>query len=185
MMSMRLQNTIDAGMTHSGQAPLSFEQEHLWRAGCVPNIPPMALLLKGTLNVAALAKALDQMIERHAALRTIVRDSGNGPAQEILPTMDVKWIVEDLTGTSEDCHRTVAHHSLRGHGMQPFDVSRGPLLRIGLLRLADLDHILFFTMHHIISDLWSFRIFIQELAAFYTSHADNQPLALEPPGMHY
>ncbi|MEM8961370.1 MAG: non-ribosomal peptide synthase/polyketide synthase, partial [Acidobacteriota bacterium] len=157
------------------ELPLSFAQERLWfLARLEPDSPayhiPTPVRLRGTLDVEALASALSTVVSRHEALRTVFREVDGDPVQVVLPAAPVALPVEDVTSEALSLEDTVVA-SLRADALEPFDLSTGPLLRARLLRVADDDHVLSLTMHHIVSDGWSVGVLIRELAALYAGES--------------
>ncbi|HEX8431163.1 MAG TPA: amino acid adenylation domain-containing protein, partial [Longimicrobium sp.] len=151
---------------------LSFAQQRLWfleqmgGLGATYHIPA-ALRLTGELDHAAMRRALDRIVQRHEALRTTFARVDGEPVQLIAPAEASRFHLEE--------------HDLRGHAdagaelrrltarviATPFDLERGPLIRGGLVRLGDDDHVLVVAMHHIVSDGWSMGVLTQELSALY------------------
>ncbi|MEM8964512.1 MAG: amino acid adenylation domain-containing protein, partial [Acidobacteriota bacterium] len=159
----------------SVELPLSFAQERLWfLARLEPDSPayhiPTPVRLRGTLDVEALSSALSTVVSRHEALRTVFREVDGDPVQVVLPDASVALPVEDMTSEASSLEDTVLA-SLRADALEPFDLSTGPLLRARLLRVADDDHVLSLTMHHIVSDGWSVGVLIRELAALYAGES--------------
>ncbi|HYO16003.1 MAG TPA: amino acid adenylation domain-containing protein, partial [Thermoanaerobaculia bacterium] len=150
-----------------GAPPASFAQERLWfldqlgdeRASY--NIP-VALALRGPLDTAALAAALDEMVRRHEALRTTFASEEGRVVQVIAPSLCLPLPVVDLEGSSGEVWRLAREEAGR-----LFDLSRGPLLRTTLLRLGSEEHLLLLTMHHIVSDGWSIGVLLRELSILY------------------
>ncbi|HEY0604518.1 MAG TPA: amino acid adenylation domain-containing protein, partial [Herpetosiphonaceae bacterium] len=168
--------------------PLSFAQQRLWFLdqlepdSATYNIPA-AWRLHGPLDVAALEQSLTTIVERHEALRTIFTTTADGqPVQVIAPPQPVPLPLIDLhpEGTRlpaserEDVVLRLAGTEAR----QPFDLARGPLIRATLLRLAETDHVLLLTMHHIVSDGWSMEVFARELVPIYTALIAGMPASL-------
>src|SRR5690606_6242527 len=119
---------------------------------------------RGALNVEALSRAFQEIARRHEALRTTFEldDDGNAVAvAQAPPTFDLP--ISDLGGLDEAERETAVQHAVAHDAAAPFDLERGPLLRVALLRLATDDHVLLFTMHHIVSDGWSMGIFVDEM----------------------
>jgi amino acid adenylation domain-containing protein len=133
---------------------------------------PAALRIRGRLNVTALERALHQVIARHEALRTQFTCDGD-LAQEISPEAQVQLRSRDLTSASDK--ETALREALTNESRLPFDLSRAPLLRATLFRLADADHALLIVMHHSIWDGWSMGIFFSELEACYHAAATHSP----------
>jgi amino acid adenylation domain-containing protein len=163
--------------------PLSFAQQRLWflqqwePVAAAYNIPA-AVRLKGFLDVSALARSLEEMLRRHEALRTIFQDVNGQPVQVISPPRAWSLPVVELSSLSAEEREAEAMRLAREESQHLFDLSEGPLLRASLLRLAQDEHILLLTMHHIVSDGWSIGVFIRELTALYKAFSTGQPSAL-------
>ncbi|MET0395249.1 MAG: non-ribosomal peptide synthase/polyketide synthase, partial [Longimicrobiaceae bacterium] len=159
-------------VTRDGPLPLSFAQQRLWLVDQLePGSPaynmPYALRLRGELDTAALRASLDELVGRHETLRTTFSAGGGEPAQVVHPPTAVAMPVVDLRGVP-DAEREAGR--LAGEeAMRPFDLGQGPLLRSMLLRLADGDHVLCFTLHHIVSDGWSMQVLVREVSALYAA----------------
>jgi amino acid adenylation domain-containing protein len=163
--------------------PLSFAQQRLWfldqlAPGMVMYNIATPLRLTGTLNLAALYRSLCAIIQRHEALRTTFALMGSRPIQIIVPTLALRLPVVDLSGLPEAEREAEAMQRATAESQQPFDLARGPLLRITLLRLGELEHLMLLTMHHIISDGWSIGVFVRELAALYNACCAGSPASL-------
>ena len=116
--------------------------------------------MRGRLDIEALRRTIETMVERHEALRTTFVSDGDEPLQQIhaatawaLPWFDV--VASEVAGRAQ------------AEAARPFDLASGPLLRTTLLRLGDEDHVLLVTMHHIVSDGWSLGVLVRELMALY------------------
>ncbi|MGE5325043.1 MAG: amino acid adenylation domain-containing protein [Actinomycetota bacterium] len=164
-------------------APLSFAQQRLWfldqydPQSTLYNLPA-ALRLQGPLDVAALEKSLNEIIQRHESLRTTFEIAGERPVQIVHEPSFCKLPITDLRNlgleeSSRTANKLIAEEAERG-----FDLANGPLLRTQLIRISPTDHIFLVTMHHIVSDGWSIKIFIHELAAFYDANCRNHKCSL-------
>ncbi|HEX7330764.1 MAG TPA: amino acid adenylation domain-containing protein, partial [Pyrinomonadaceae bacterium] len=171
-------------------APLSFAQQRLWfieqleATGSSLNVP-VTLRLTGDLNVAALEKTMNEIVRRHEVLRTTFRLEEGEPVQVIHPASLTKLEVEDLTGVPESEREAEAQRLVKEEGRRPFDLSRGPLLRVRLLKINDNDHIFLSTMHHIVSDGWSMSLLIREMAALYEAFTTGALSPLPEPEIQY
>jgi amino acid adenylation domain-containing protein len=168
-------------ISRDGQLPLSFSQERLWfldqlePGGYTYNLLA-AYHLKGDLNINALERSINEIIARHEVLRTVFKSVGGQPEQIILPSMAISIPLLDLRGVvSEGERQSEVRRLSREEAQRPFDLARGPLLRISLLRLTDNEYILFRAMHHIIIDGWSGGVLFRELAQFYEAFSNNRP----------
>ena len=152
--------------------PLSFAQQRLWFLDQLePNSSsyniPLIHRLRGPLNLAALEWSLQEIVRRHEALRTTFHMLNDEPVQAIAEEAHLTISVTDLSrldpSRSEQEARRLAAEDIR----RPFDLTRGPLLRPSLFKIAAEDHALVLNMHHIISDRWSMGVLSQELSALY------------------
>jgi hypothetical protein len=154
--------------------PLSHAQERLWYVeqltpGLAAYNVPLAVRLTGRLDRAALAAALQGVVERHEALRTGFRTEAGQPVQVIAPAGEARVPlprVDLATLAPEDREREVARLAAEEAGAA-FDLRRSPLLRARLLALGSAEHVLLLTLHHIVSDRWSMGVLMSELAALY------------------
>jgi amino acid adenylation domain-containing protein len=171
-----------------GPLPLSFAQQRLWfleqftPGGAAYNVP-LAIRLRGPLDGRALAAALNEIVRRHAALRTRFRTEGGAPVQEIVPELRIEVPVTDVSGAPDGM--AAALEAARAEVAAPFDLARGPLLRARLLQLGPHDHVLALVLHHIATDGWSMGVIREELAALYGACRAGRPSPLEEPGPRY
>ncbi|MBV9774815.1 MAG: amino acid adenylation domain-containing protein, partial [Gemmatimonadetes bacterium] len=164
-----------------GPLPLSFAQQRLWvvdrlEPGSAAYHLPSALRLRGPLDTAALRASLDALVARHESLRTTFAERGGVPVQVIHPPAPVPLPVLDLRELPEA--EREATRLAAAEAQRPFDLARGPLLRSTLLRLADDDHVLCFTMHHVVSDGWSMGVLVREVSALYNALSRGEPSPL-------
>ena len=171
--------------------PLSFGQEQLWfldrfEPGLSTYNIPCTLRIRGPLDVPALARALEAVVERHEALRTrFVSDAEGDPHQEIGEPECIDLPLLDLAGAGAgaDAGPEAAQARLRdlvrAAWDRPFDLSQGPLIRFELARTAPDEHVLVAVVHHIVFDGWSAGVLLREVAALYeaqvTGHASQLP----------
>ncbi|MFN7949388.1 MAG: amino acid adenylation domain-containing protein [Blastocatellia bacterium] len=168
--------------------PLSFAQRRLWfldqlEPGTATYNLRRIVRIDGPLNVAALRRAWQTIIDRHDILRTTFTASDGQPSQIIAPALTIELPLTDLSNTPQS--EREAERLAMETAAQPFDLQRGPLLRGRLLRLSDETHYLAVVFHHIISDGWSLGIFFRELGALYQAFASAQPAALPPLEIQY
>ena len=155
--------------------PLSFAQERLWFMDQLePNRPiynlPDTNFFRGPLNLDALRRSLNEIVRRHESLRTTFRTNNGSAVQVIAPPQPLSCEVIDLTGLPVAERRPEAQRLADEESQQPFDLTRGPLFRVKLVRLAEEEHLLLLTMHHIISDGWSLQVMARELASLYEAY---------------
>jgi len=164
-----------------GRLPLSFAQERLWfleqlEGALTAYNMPSAHRLKGRLDFEALRCALEWVVQRHETLRTTFELYKDNPVQIISEIERFELPQMDLTICSPEKRETEIIRLNRVEADRPFNLKRDPMLRACLLRLAENEHVLLLTLHHIASDGWSIGILWRELSESYASFAAN----LEP-----
>lgn len=152
--------------------PLSFSQERFWFLDQLSpessfNNIPVALRMTGTLDRESLHRALAEIVQRHEILRARCVVSQGYPGQVIAPRLDLPLPIEDLTGLPDSAQEEQVGLLLLKEARQSFDLAAGPLIRARLLRLSQAQHVLLLTIHHIVADGWSMRIFAHELSRLY------------------
>ncbi|MGN6152349.1 MAG: non-ribosomal peptide synthetase, partial [Lysobacteraceae bacterium] len=153
--------------------PLSFSQQRLW---FIAHMWPTAhmlhfgLSLRGPLDKPALQAALDRIVRRHEGLRTRFEVVGEQPMQSISDTAGFVLLHHDLVEEGGEAAAMVDRWQ-REEAAIPIDLEHGPMIRGRLLRLAEEDHVLLVTMHHIVSDGWSMGVLANELDALYRAYA--------------
>ncbi|MCG8347097.1 MAG: amino acid adenylation domain-containing protein, partial [Chloroflexales bacterium] len=166
-----------------GDLPLSFAQQRLWFLNQLePESPsyniPNAVHLSGELHVDVLERCINEIVRRHAILRTVFRTVDGRAVQVIAPEMQVALALVDLRQIPVEQREAEARRLADEEFRRPFDLAHGPLLRTTLLRLDDQDHIALFTMHHIISDGWSGGILVREVSILYAAFVQQQASSL-------
>ncbi|CAJ6931555.1 non-ribosomal peptide synthetase [Burkholderia pseudomallei] len=170
--------------------PMSFAQQRLWflaRMGGLGDAyhMPIAVRLRGALDVDALQRALSRIVSRHDALRTTFALEGEQPVQRVHADdgAGLRLRIDDLRGCADAGARRA--RILAGQASEPFDLARGPLVRGALVREADDVHTLCVTIHHIVSDGWSIDVFCRELSELYRAFAGGRPDPLPPLPVQY
>jgi amino acid adenylation domain-containing protein len=177
--------------TTRDSAPLSFAQQRLWfLKQLTPESPSYnlcsAFLLNGRLDVAALEQSFNEIIRRHEILRTVFKTVNGQPIQVILPSMTMKLPMIDLREIDADVDKQSEIRRLSvAEAQRPFDFTRGPLLRVTLLRLADDQYVLLRAIHHIIFDGWSVGVLNSELSLLYEGFTNRLPARLPEPSVQY
>ncbi|HEX8320035.1 amino acid adenylation domain-containing protein, partial [Longimicrobium sp.] len=170
--------------------PLSFAQERLWfidrlEPGSAVYNMPMASRLEGTLDEAALERALGEIVRRHEALRTVFGEVDGSPVQVVAPFGGFVVPVEDLSGLGQADLEAAVMQRAGEEARRPFDLAAGPLFRAALLRLGAEDHVLLLGMHHIVSDGWSLGVLFRELSALYTAYREGRGSPLPELAVQY
>ncbi len=147
--------------------PLSFAQQRLWflhqlNKHSTAYLVPQARYLYGSLHVETLERCLTELVSRHESLRTTFIAQAGQPTQIIHPASNHCLPVIDLRNLHQDEGRRVAWQLAAQEAQSPCDLERGPLFRTHLVRLADNEHVLLITLHHIITDGWSNKVLARE-----------------------
>ncbi|MFJ2261195.1 amino acid adenylation domain-containing protein, partial [Streptomyces sp. NPDC087844] len=174
----------------SGPLPLSFAQQRLWfldqlAPGSTEYNIELPVWLRGEKpDVEALNAALTALLARHEVLRTRLTAGADGvpyqlidsPAEFMLPLVDVSGEPDPVIA---------ARDLVAADAAVPFDLARGPLMRATLVRLAPDEHVLALSVHHVVFDEWSDRVFRRELSALYVAFREGEPDALPPLPVQY
>lgn len=168
---------------HTSSEALSFAQEGLWfLEQFKPNSPlyniPQAFRLRGGVNVNALSKAFESIVQRHAILRANYRVESGKPKQSIRAHGSFSLQQVDLSESPDSLAK--AKDWLQLEAQRPFNLEHDSLIRAALVKLSDDDHILLIVLHHIISDFSSLVVLYRELGEAYSSIAnEKQPVLPE------
>jgi amino acid adenylation domain-containing protein len=170
--------------------PLSFAQSRLWLIDQLEGSSteynlPESVRLRGELDLEALQKTIDALVERHESLRTHFMLVGGQPVQVILPKLRIDLPVEDLSSIDEPSRLARVTEAQRHEWIEAFDLARGPLLRMKLLRLGAHDHVLLRSFHHIVFDGWSVGVFNREFMLLYEAFHEGRPNPLKPLPIQY
>ncbi|MFI4887804.1 MAG: condensation domain-containing protein, partial [Burkholderiales bacterium] len=166
--------------------PASFAQQRLW---LVMQMMPDSgiynvwhtLRLTGELDVAALTRALHDVTRRHESLRTRFALADGAPTQVVMEPHAPSLPVEIVPGVERSEREALAMEYARAEAGRGFDLVRGPLWRVRLWRLAQNEHWLQLTLHHIVTDGWSMGVLMRELSTAYASHCGDE--AWSPPAL--
>src|SRR5829696_7453757 len=163
--------------------PLSFAQQRLWflhelePTSSFYNVP-VAVRLRGRLQIDAMQRTLNEIVRRHESLRTSFPTIDAQPVQSIAPTLALDLSLIDLSTLREEEREHEAQRRATEEARAPFNLATGTLVRASLVRLGAEDHVLLVTMHHIVSDGWSMGVLIKEVGALYRAFIDNEPSPL-------
>ncbi|WP_407566832.1 MupA/Atu3671 family FMN-dependent luciferase-like monooxygenase [Polymorphospora sp. A560] len=161
-------------------APLSPGQRRIWFLdrlfpGRSAYNEPAFIRLDGPLDVPALRAALDQLVERHPAIRTVFVEVDGEPVQRVLPPAGARFTVEDHTGADE---AAVCRAAVERESTHVFDLTTGPLFHARLLRLAETRHVLVLSFHHVVVDATSATVVTRDLSELYRARVEGGPVAL-------
>jgi amino acid adenylation domain-containing protein len=174
---------VERGGERRKRSPLSFAQQRLWfidqlnPGNAVYNIPG-AVRLDSGLKLDALERAINEVVRRHEILRTRFEVAAGEPAQVIDAWAPRSLDITDLTSLPAEEREKELNRMAGEEAETGFDLSRGPLLRVKILKLEEEDHLLLYTMSHIVSDGWSMGILIREVETLYQAYlaGEESPL---------
>ena len=160
--------------TTGDTAPLSFPQQRLWfmaqlMPGSAMHHIPFGFKVPGPLDAAAVQAALDEIVRRHESLRTVFELRDGEPVQRVLPELRLTVERIDLSDRPAAERDALARQRADSLALEPFDLGRGPLLRVALIRLAPQDHLFVMSLHHIVADGWSMGLLANELTVLYAA----------------
>uniref|UniRef100_UPI0030833345 amino acid adenylation domain-containing protein n=1 Tax=Photorhabdus temperata TaxID=574560 RepID=UPI0030833345 len=176
-------------ISREGELPLSFAQQRLWFLSQLEGVGetyhiPMALRLRGQLNISVLQQTLDTLFSRHEALRSIFVSVDGQPQVKLLTSGNgVPLVQHDLRGISDA--EVILERLSTEEIYTPFVLSKGPLIRACLIQLTDNEYQFLLTQHHIVSDGWSVSVLMRELSVLYTAFLAEQPNPLLPLTIQY
>ncbi|WP_082722354.1 non-ribosomal peptide synthetase [Burkholderia mayonis] len=172
--------------TAGDDAPLSFEQEHLWFLWKLqPDNPayhmPGAIDLDGDLDVAALAAALRIVSQQHQSLRTRFVRQPDGTLRQTVRDAPLPALrLHDLRGAPQTLDEALRHAAV-----ESFDLESGPPLRADLFQVDDARHVLLLTLHHVVTDGHSMTVLIGALVHAYRVATSGEPARPEPPALQF
>ncbi|KAF9166965.1 hypothetical protein BGX20_000067, partial [Mortierella sp. AD010] len=172
----------------NGVLPLSFAQQRMWFLAQLDGVSdiyhvPISIHLHGTLNREALQQSMNDLFTRHEALRSVFVAVNGQPSMQILESKELTVDYIDLRYAVDRDEQLLASTHKAVH--TSFDLTQGPLVRVTLIQLADNEHILVLTLHHIISDGWSMGIMERELSQMYSAHCGSDSISLPPLSIQY
>ncbi|CAI8793950.1 Linear gramicidin synthase subunit D [Pseudomonas sp. IT-P74] len=172
---------IPAGIEAEDRQALSYAQQRMWflwqldpHSGAY-NLPG-AVRLTGRLNLSALEQAFASLVARHETLRTVFARQADDSLQQVPAAAPLRIEQVDFSALPANEREGAVAETAEQQSVLPFDLSTGPLLRVTLLKLAEQEHVLLLTLHHIVSDGWSMNVLIDEFIRCYDAFdAGAQP----------
>ncbi|WP_018267988.1 non-ribosomal peptide synthetase, partial [Methylosinus sp. LW4] len=174
--------------------PLSYAQQRLWLLDIIqPDSSAYnnagAFRFIGSLNIAALSWAVNAIVARHETLRTRFSVVDGEATQIVAPSLEIDCPLVDLRDLETDARAAEALRLIERETRRPFDLTQGPLLRVLIIDLGvgeeAREHLVAFTLHHIVSDGWSTDVLMRELAALYEARVAGRPSPLPPLPIQY
>lgn len=178
----------DGGEQVEGRA--SSAQESLWLidqhdGGSTAYLIPVAWRMRGVVDEIALESAFSTLGARHESLRTAFFEQNGELYQKVSRGFTPCWTVISLEHLAAEDREQRIRSEREEEARQPFDLSRGSLIRARLLRLGYEERILMITMHHLVADGWSCEILFRELGVLYEAMSSRSSSSLNPPDSRY
>lgn len=170
--------------------PTSLQQQRIWffqqlEASNAAHTIFSHIRLHIPLNLEIFKQSLDNIVQRHAILRTAIEVIDAQPVQVIIPSLSIPLSVIDIQSLSETEQVNEIERLAEEEAQRPFNVSQPPLMRTTLLKLGQEDYLLFLSIHSIISDAWSIKLIYQELALLYEAFSNGRTSPLAPLTIQY
>ncbi|MEH1834782.1 MAG: amino acid adenylation domain-containing protein, partial [Nostoc sp.] len=181
--SLTTSSTKEINSGVEGIVPLTKAQKQLWILdqmgddGTLAYKISLSLQLKGLLNLGAMSRAVQQVVDRHEALRTKIDSQGN--FQQILPSLKIDISLIDLSDASDRDFQVTQW--FEQENLKPFDLATPPMFRAQILKLEEELHLLVLIAHHIITDGWSMSIIVQEIAQLYSTECQGVVCQISSP----
>ncbi len=170
--------------------PLSFAQQRLWflhqlEPTSTRYHSPLTVRIHGALDVPALQRSLQIIVDRHESLRTSFPTHEGVPLQNIASELTVPWSFEDVRGRPNAEREQAMRNIVENELGRPFDLANGPIFRALLVCMNDTEYVLVLAMHHIISDGWSLGVLSQELEISYPACVEGRLPSLPELSIQY
>jgi amino acid adenylation domain-containing protein len=161
----------------------SFAQQRLWFLHRIDPTSPVyniavSLRLAGDVNLPALRRAFEEIVNRHEVLRTTFVEKDGAPLQRIMPASGFRLRLVDFGELDSQVREQAARERAYAEAIQPFDLVHGPVLRVTVVRLSAADHVLLVSLHHIAGDGWSLGALTRELGILYEAYDRGAPSPL-------
>jgi amino acid adenylation domain-containing protein len=165
------------------EIPLSFPQERLWflqqlDKNSMAYFVPRAIRMTGELESRWLEQTFTEIIRRHEILRTVFPTRNGKPLQHVLAPFSFRLPELDFSGMAKARQAEEVTRWIEAEGQRGFDLETGPLLRVSLLKLADKEHILVLTQHHLVHDGWTQGVLLKEFIATFSAVQAGKPSSL-------
>ena len=174
----------------SGNLPLSFAQQRLWFLEQLePNTPfyniPENYKINGELNIDALEKAINKVIERHETLRSSFHSNNGVPIVKIEDKINFKLEIKDLSKLDVDEKENKINEIIKDENKKAIPLNKAPLFNLSLLKTGNEEYFIVLVIHHIISDDWSTKVLMQEISILYDSYVRDIPVTLNELSIQY
>ena len=146
---------------------------------------PIATRIEGPFDHGVVEQSFTELVRRHESLRTLFTGHADGVMQVIQPAAPVRLPLVDLMALPEPVREAESRKLAQHEARRLFDLTEGPLLRVSVLRLAEEEHVVLISMHHIITDGWSVGVLVRELGALVDAYSRRQPSPLDELPIQY
>ncbi len=175
----------DRKKTSGKMFPLSFGQRRLWfieqyEANSTVYNLINATRIKGFFDQHILAESINLLVERHEIFKTVFQQVNGEPVQLIIPDMKIAPEVIDLSNNSTQDKAGKVQEYIDRENNLVYDLEKGPLLRVTLLKVQQDEHVFILSMHHIIADGWTIRLFMKEVVECYDAILKGRAVQLTP-----
>lgn len=180
-----------AALPEQDDYELSSSQMRLWILNEVEEGSPAynifsSVDLNANIDIETFKKAILLTVKRHEILRTVfIKNEQDQPRQKIIPFESFNFAFDALDYRAEENKDQLVNEYIEEDGFKPFDLTHGPLFRICLIRKEEDQFVLYYNMHHIISDEWSMNILTKEIMGFYKALMTNTTPALPELNIQY
>jgi acyl-CoA synthetase (AMP-forming)/AMP-acid ligase II len=186
----RPSSTIVRAPRVNGMVTASIAQERLWKLQhALPDIPFFnilyALRLTSPCDEAVLERSINEIVRRHEILRTTLAHIDGRYVQVIAPQLAVALAFDDLQALPRSKKETIGHQLIQEEVLHAFDLAKGPLIRVRLVRLSKQEHLFLISMHQVICDGWSLGVFVEELVTLYDAFSNQEESPLAPLSIQY
>jgi Condensation domain len=174
----------------NGPRVLSIGQQRLWYlAQLAPDSGvynvPFSSRIHGRVEIVALEKAFNRVIERHEVLRTVILAPGGKPVPILLKKWSLNLKTVDLRHIPGHLREAEASRILREESFRPFNFARDLMLRCALVQLADEEYLLHHVAPHLVFEGSSLWVLFRDLSRFYTAGVTDKPAELPEMRMQY
>ena len=139
----------------------------------------VSLILKGELNKIAIESAIQNLVKQHESLRSTF--SSNGQFMTIFNELPIFPLYQDISNLTTSEKENKITNYLFGDANYIFNLLKGPLIKVSIIKLSEAEHQLVITAHHIICDGWSMGIILEDIGRFYNAHLQNKTSVISKP----
>lgn len=169
---------VIAVVPEAADYPVTPAQKSIWKAsqvqlGSIAYHMPGVLELKGEVNIAALQQAAQQLLQRHDSLRTVFRTNAAGEVRQVILPANSLPLVLQYENRQQDKLNNVLQSLLLEEIRAPFQLANDPLVRLKLWQTEAQEYLMVYTIHHLVGDGWSMKVFFDELLLIYQAIIQN------------